>query len=157
MAIATPDNATDTEAGDHVANGARVACLPDGEVIATFSAELGAPALARHAVADALRGLGYGDPLVGDATLVVSELAANAVRHARSSFSVIIGANGTVLRVAVEDTGTSASADALGMIARPMRGLGLIEAVSARWGIEPSAGGKLVWAELAMPSSGADA
>jgi hypothetical protein len=163
MARATRRNALDTEAGDdvaranrHVAIGGRTRKL-DAEVVARFAPELGAPAWARHVVTDVLREHGYGEPLLSDAALVVSELAANAVRHADTPFAVIVGTDGPRVRVAVEDAGRSASADELGMIARPIHGLGLIDAIAARWGVEPSARGKLVWAELSEPPSSAGA
>ena len=32
----------------------------------------------------------------------------------------------------------------------PDHGLGLVDAVSARWGVQPADGGKTVWAELPL-------
>jgi hypothetical protein len=163
MATATTRNALDTEAGDDVARVNRHVSVRrggrtlDAEVVARFAPELGAPAWARHVVTDVLREHGYGEPLLSDAALVVSELAANAVRHAGTPFAVIVGADGPVVRVAVEDAGQSSSAAELRMIARPIHGLGLIDAIAARWGVELSPRGKLVWAELSEPASSADA
>jgi hypothetical protein len=162
MPTATRAKWLETEASDDVVRANQQVSVRrrdremDGEVVATLGPELGAPARARHAVTGVLREGGYGEPLLSDAALVVSELAANAVRHARTPFTVIVAMDGPLVHVAVEDAGPSASADELGMVARPIHGLGLIDAVSARWGVEPSARGKLVWAELSEPASSAE-
>jgi len=121
----------------------------DFELAAKFSAARGAPGQARRMVVAALRRRGYGDTLVQDAALVLTELSANAVLHAGSPFSVSVSSEDSTLRIAVGDSrpldGVSASH---GLIPHPGRGLGLIEAVSACWGTAAVSGGKIVWAEL---------
>jgi anti-sigma regulatory factor (Ser/Thr protein kinase) len=100
-------------------------------------------------VADVLKGWGHSPSLLEDAKLVVSELATNAVIHACSPFSVEIRPAGSSIRLSVRD----------GSRARPSlrrddglavsgRGLRLIDALAADWGVEIAQDGKAVWAEL---------
>ena len=49
-----------------------------------------------------LNAWGAGD-LAGDVALVVTELAANAIVHARSAFTVILSVHDDVLRISVRD------------------------------------------------------
>jgi hypothetical protein len=110
-----------------------------------FLAHRGAPRLARHFLIDTLQRWGAGE-LAGDAALVVTELATNAVVHADSSFTVALAMLDGGVRISVSDTmpmpeGASLPAD-------PGHGLGVIAAVSQAWGIRRTAEGKLVWAEL---------
>jgi len=60
---------------------------PEHAAARTFAFSGEAPAAARHFAVEALRRLGAGE-LADDAALVVTELAANAVIHARSAFTV---------------------------------------------------------------------
>lgn len=119
------------------------------ELAAEFGAEREDPGRARRMVVAALRRKGYGDTLVQDAALVLTEMATNAVLHAGSSFSISVNSEDSMLRIAVADrdplTVISASQK---LIPRQGRGLGLIDAVSARWGTTVLAEGKIVWAEL---------
>jgi hypothetical protein len=114
----------------------------------------GAPRAARHFVADTLRQWGgpwSGDPLAVDAAIVVAELAANAVVHARSDFTVTVSRRPGAVRIAVRDDVPRAAP----LQAAPGHGLGLVNTLATRWGVQsPAAGGKLVWAELAAPFEG---
>jgi anti-sigma regulatory factor (Ser/Thr protein kinase) len=80
--------------------------------------------------------------------LVVSELATNAVRHARTPFRLSIHTAPT-LRVEVTD---GSSALPVGGTADPRsesgRGLWLVAALTRSWGVEPRGAGKVVWADL---------
>jgi anti-sigma regulatory factor (Ser/Thr protein kinase) len=120
---------------------------------AEFDAGLDAPGRARRMVVAALGRVGYGDKLVQDAALVLTELAANAVRHAGSSFavsvSVSVSSEGSILRIAVCDRGPSVGVlTRPRLIPRPGRGLGLIDAISTGWGTTAVSDGMVVWAEL---------
>ncbi|MGB9184934.1 MAG: MEDS domain-containing protein [Solirubrobacteraceae bacterium] len=119
------------------------------EVSAQFPAERDAPRSARHFVADALGRWGYADGLVDDAKLLVTELATNAVVHARSTFSVVARTGGPGVRVSVHDASpvepTLRDGDPT---AQSGRGLQLVAALSASWGVDVTAEGKTVWAEL---------
>jgi hypothetical protein len=119
------------------------------ELSASFPAERDSPARARRLVIEALQGWGHGDALVDEVALVLSELASNAVIHARSAFSITLRAQDSTVHLAVEDAlSPSANARGGGLVARAGHGLDLIEALAARWGVEATPAGKLVWAEL---------
>jgi hypothetical protein len=110
-----------------------------------------APGEARRRIVVALRGHGCGEILVQDAALVVSELAANAVVHAKSSFSVSVSLRASTLRIDVADGGpVAAAATSQAWVPRQGRGLGLIDALCARWGTDATAEGKVVWGELQL-------
>jgi hypothetical protein len=108
-----------------------------------------APAAARHFAVDAVRRLGAAD-LADDAALVVTELAANAVVHARTGFTVDLAAGPDVLRISVRDAGPLPPGAAGPQLpAAPLHGLGAVDALASRWGIEPLGhSGKSVWVEL---------
>ncbi len=107
------------------------------------------PADARRFVTESLTAWGLGD-LADDAAIVITELATNAVLHARSDFTVTVTRRGEAgARVAVRDASTlppiprrPAPLDGSG------RGLGMIEAIAVLWGVDLLPGGKVVWADL---------
>ena len=111
----------------------------------------GAPRAARHFVTSTLRQ--WGGPwddatLAADAGIVATELATNAVLHARSDVAITLSRRPGAVRVAVGDTADGG----LPLVAAPGHGLAVLDIVAARWGAQPrAAGGKLVWAELACP------
>ena len=119
------------------------------EVRAQFSREPQAPTAARHFVVDLLKEWGHSPSLIEDAKLVVSELATNAVIHARSPFSVEIRLAGSSVRLSVgDDSRARPSLRHVGGLAVSGRGLRLIDALAADWGVEIAQDGKAVWAEL---------
>jgi hypothetical protein len=135
---------------DEHASGPPTACAQTG-ISADFPREADSPGRARRLIVEALRRWGAGDALVDDVALIVSELATNAVRHARSSFSVTVRAHGPTLRVAVQDGAPlDVTAPRGGLIPQRLHGLSLVELVSADWGIAGTQDedGKVVWAEL---------
>lgn len=75
-------------------------------------------------------------PHVADTVvLLVSELATNAVLHARSAYDVVLEARGDVVRVAVlDDSPVPAAARRFGLVATTGRGLGLVASLSVAWG-----------------------
>jgi anti-sigma regulatory factor (Ser/Thr protein kinase) len=105
--------------------------------------------LARRIVTDALH-LFDREDLVEDATLVVSELVANGVLHARTEISLSVERAGDGIRVAVSDGSPVLPRwGPAALSATSGRGLWLVERLSSSWGVEPIAGGgKVVWAEL---------
>jgi anti-sigma regulatory factor (Ser/Thr protein kinase) len=118
-------------------------------VEAEFAAERDAPGRARRMVLAALRQRGHGEAFTDDVELVVSELASNAVLHAGSPFSIAIRVEDSMLRVAVRDAAPLGDAvRGEGLIPQPMHGLGFVDALSTRWGVESTHAGKVVWAEL---------
>jgi anti-sigma regulatory factor (Ser/Thr protein kinase) len=119
------------------------------ELTGEFSCGRDAPGRARRLAVAALRRWGIEETLVDDAALVLSELANNAVIHARSSFSVEICAQACALRIAVADPRPRAFLGKGGSLTpRVGHGLGVIEAISSAWGVEDRPEGKVVWAEL---------
>lgn len=88
--------------------------------------------------------------VVESAVLVVSELATNAVRHARSYFSVSLeyGDNQSV-RLSVYDVDERMPV-VVSHVARPEggRGIALVSKLATRWGAQPRRCGKAVWAEF---------
>ena len=107
-----------------------------------------APAAARHFAVDAVRRLGAAD-LADDTALVVTELAANAIVHAQTGFTVDLTAGPGMLRIEVSDASPLPPAAAADLPALPLHGLGAVDALASRWGIERLGhSGKSVWAEL---------
>ncbi len=90
------------------------------------------------------------DALLDDAFIVVSELAANAITHADSSYRVRLALSDAVLRIEVRDGGSGTpEPQPLSMTEEHGRGLLMVAALSASWGIEESQDKqKVVWADL---------
>ena len=86
----------------------------------------------------------------GDAVLVASELATNAVLHARTDYEVTVDIDDERIRIAVSDDNPR---DVIQVpsstLATSGRGLGLVGRVSSHWGIDRvEDSGKVVWCEL---------
>lgn len=105
---------------------------------------------ARHFVVDELRHHGVDR---WPAELLVSELVTNVICHAGTEFEVEVHVDG-VVRVTITDESPvpPRPVTASDELAEGGRGLQLVDALAQRWGVDTSAGGKLVWFEL--PSSG---
>jgi anti-sigma regulatory factor (Ser/Thr protein kinase) len=112
------------------------------------------PSAAREFVAHRLRReLPDGaDSAIEAAVLVVSELVTNAVRAGCQHLELRLAVHRSKVRVAIED-------DA-GGVPRPRvagiedvrgRGLAIVDVLSRGWGIEPTAAGKSVWADIELP------
>ena len=117
--------------------------------VRTFGFSRDAPAAARHFTVGALRGWGAED-IADDAALVVTELAANAIVHAHSGFTVSLFARGDLLRISVRDASPLPRGQAAAALPpAPLHGLGAVDALASRWGVESlENAGKTVWAEL---------
>lgn len=86
---------------------------------------------------------------VGDVELMTSELLGNAVRYGKDDITVLLGYDGTRVRVAVGDgsrllpqSRPASASDVSG------RGLAIVEALAAAVGVSPTVDGKRVWAEI---------
>jgi anti-sigma regulatory factor (Ser/Thr protein kinase) len=92
------------------------------------------------------------DPEVAaDLDLALSEMATNAVKHARTPFVVAIHTDGN-LRVAVADGSTTLPVRRQpGPTDTSGRGLLILDAVCDDWGVHLVDGGKCVWCERALP------
>jgi anti-sigma regulatory factor (Ser/Thr protein kinase) len=86
----------------------------------------------------------------------VSELATNAIRHARSPFRVCVSRSDRAVCVSVEDLGAGLPRE-IGQSIDGVsgRGIALVSALAQRWGVVRGDEGKTVWAELALPGSAA--
>ena len=122
---------------------------PPLELACTFPWSGRGPTDARRFVIDTLAAWGRVD-LVDDAAVITTELAANAVLHARTDFTVSVSRrpDGTI-RVAVRDASLvpprrrqPAPYDGSG------RGLGLVDAIAASWGADSLPDGTVGWAQL---------
>lgn len=124
------------------------------ETAADFSPHSGAPGDARRLMTEVLRTWGHGGSLIQDAQVVLSELATNAVIHARTSFSVAMRSDERGVRISVRDASVAEPAirDPLPgseLMATSGRGLPLVATLAkGRWGFDPGPDGKTVWAQL---------
>jgi anti-sigma regulatory factor (Ser/Thr protein kinase) len=105
---------------------------------------------ARRLVESRLRSWG-GHVRLDDAAIVVSELAANAVAHARSAFRVSISRSDAAVLISVEDLSRDRPMVDTSHEALAGRGLVLVDAICSRWGVETGPHGKRVWAEISTP------
>jgi anti-sigma regulatory factor (Ser/Thr protein kinase) len=89
-----------------------------------------------------------------DLPLLVSELATNAVLHARSDFEVTVIRLPQRVRVEVFDQNTRLPSFAVApRDAHSGRGLMLVQGLSGAWGVEShSDSGKTIWFEVPTPS-----
>lgn len=127
------------------------------EAVLDLPNDLSSVSVARRFVREKLSEWGIDEPS-DDAQLVVSELAANALTHADSSYRVRILNTGPALRIEVEDGGIGTpEPQPLTETEEHGRGLHLVGALAASWGMDAGeTGGKRVWAELAIPSAVAE-
>jgi anti-sigma regulatory factor (Ser/Thr protein kinase) len=117
------------------------------EVSREFDAADIAPFAARRFLDETLQRWGDSERL-GDARLLLSELVTNAIVHAGSPVSVSIRSQRSGLRLSVRDRSPIPPIPRGGSGANGGHGLGLVAALSRAWGVDASADGKVVWAEL---------
>lgn len=119
--------------------------------VADFPADVTSARSAREFVATACRRWSLG-ALELDATIVVSELVENAVRHCDSACSIALELGHRLLAIGVAD-----SSRHVPRLLNPGpdepggRGLVLTDAVCRRWGYRQVRDGKVVWALLQIP------
>jgi anti-sigma regulatory factor (Ser/Thr protein kinase) len=106
-------------------------------------------AVARHRTAEILTEWGC-DHLIGDAELVVTELVTNAIVHAETGCEVTIQLTADGIRIAVADGDSTnrPQPQPFDLEREGGRGLLIVSALAAAWGIAPGRGGKTVWADL---------
>lgn len=105
-------------------------------------------AAVRHFVGDALARWGL-HRLVGDAALVTSELATNAVVHGASPFRTSVALVDGAVRVAIEDASASWPQRQQALPNdQDGRGMAIVEALADRVGCDRTPAGKVAWAEL---------
>lgn len=106
---------------------------------------------ARHFASDAAVEMGAKRSVV-DTELLVSELATNAVLHARTPMRVSVLLNGERVRVEVRDDDPTLPEQRTPDALSPGgRGIMLVELLARAWGINHNERGKTVWFELEEP------
>jgi MEDS: MEthanogen/methylotroph, DcmR Sensory domain len=120
--------------------------------VRSFAFSPDAPAAARHFAVSEMRRWAAAEAteLADDVALVVTELAANAIVHAQSGFTLALWAHQDVLRISVRDgSALPRPEDGPALPPAPLHGLGAVDALASRWGVEPlGAAGKTVWVDL---------
>jgi anti-sigma regulatory factor (Ser/Thr protein kinase) len=116
----------------------------------TFAPDPSEVFAARHFVLCVLEGWGLE---MEDVPLLVSELATNAVLHARSDFEVTVIRSPQSIRVEVFDQNTRLPSFAVAPTdAYSGRGLMLLRGLSTNWGVESHSDiGKTIWFEVEVP------
>jgi anti-anti-sigma regulatory factor len=117
----------------------------------TLTADRSAPAQGRELVERACRAWRL-TALAPAASLVVSELCANAVIHGRPPLQLVVARTGTGLHLVVRDANPQPP------LARPRpadgqpmesgNGMHLVSAFAGAWGTRPTVDGKVVWATI---------
>jgi MEDS: MEthanogen/methylotroph, DcmR Sensory domain len=86
--------------------------------------------------------------LIESCVIVASELAANAVMHAESSFRLMFTRDESCLRIAVEDAVPDLPAAKKKPDKARRSGLGRVESIASLWGCDVMPDRKTVWAEV---------
>jgi len=100
---------------------------------------------ARHFAQAQAKSLGCDSSDLG---LIVSELATNACVHARSAFTVSLRRQGTDVLVEVGDQNPAPAIARAHSTGPSGRGLQIVAAIAADWGVATRDPGKSVWAVL---------
>ncbi|KUH88794.1 hypothetical protein AU186_19485 [Mycobacterium sp. GA-1999] len=108
---------------------------------------------ARQFVNDRLKAWGR-DAIIDNASLVVSELATNAIIHAASPFRVSISRTHAAVEIAVEDLSPDRPVLDRARQAAGGKGLLVVDALCSRWGVDAGPHGKSVWAEISSSDRG---
>jgi anti-sigma regulatory factor (Ser/Thr protein kinase) len=104
---------------------------------------------ARRFIAARTAAWSFPEPAADQLVLIGSELVTNAVLHARTELTLTLELREDRVRISVKDRSKAPAtlrhyrADAL-----TGRGLGVVAALSDRWGVSTAPDGKVVWAEL---------
>lgn len=113
---------------------------------------------ARRRLGEDLARRGIADEVIGDASLVLSEIISNALKHARPLSSgqirVAWDLSSTSLELQVSDGGgpTRPYLQTPTLSSLGGRGLGIVATLCSEWGVRQDVDGTTVWATLAaMP------
>jgi anti-sigma regulatory factor (Ser/Thr protein kinase) len=103
---------------------------------------------ARHFVLDTLR-RHEDHALAVDAAIITGELAANAVLHARSGFTVAVSRSAAAVRISVRDaTPLETAGNRAPLEVSHGHGLWVVAQLADNWAVQRLPDGKVVWAEL---------
>lgn len=79
----------------------------------------------------------------------VAEVAANAVVHAGTPFTVSVGRQGALVHVEVSDGSPDLPVPRASNLRAPTGlGLRIVDEISTSWGVEPTSAGKTVWFDV---------
>jgi hypothetical protein len=97
------------------------------------------------------------EEFVDDVLLLVSELATNSVRHARSAFELGLELDLRSLRIEITDQGGDLPRKRSPLKDEPYgRGLHIVDSLAESWGVGVAAdGGKTIWVVVPIPGTGA--
>lgn len=129
----------------HLPGAARIS-LNGAGAVRGFPWEKDSARQARHFVQRHI-GTRFGGQVAVDAAIITAELAANAVLHARTPFTVTITCPPGRIRISVRDT--APLQDGRPLPVTPGHGLHMVAQLAAAWAAEPLPAGKNIWAELA--------
>lgn len=116
-----------------------------------FVASVTAPRAARVFVGELLARSGVRPETIEVASVIVSELASNAVLHAGTDFAVTVSRTAGGLWLAVSDESAREPTVRTPAPHEPRgRGLALVATFARDWGVDRTPPGKTVWAELAL-------
>ncbi len=115
-----------------------------------------APGIARTMSIDALgQRLGSADwlePVQFDTAVIASELVTNAIQSGATELAMTVQVHRSRIRLTVSDNGPGLPRIvSTGPDDMHGRGMVLVAALAFEWGVDPSAVGKQVWADLALP------
>jgi anti-sigma regulatory factor (Ser/Thr protein kinase) len=89
------------------------------------------------------------------AVMLTNEIVSNAVRYTHRDIRVDVAVDGVVVRFATTDDDPALPQEmTVASEATSGRGLCLVDALAARWDVEPDPTGKTVWFEVVLGASG---
>jgi anti-sigma regulatory factor (Ser/Thr protein kinase) len=122
--------------------------MSGGERRRTFPGTPTSAGQARRFVESVLTEAGQ-EGLVYTATMLVSELVANAVLHTRTPIDVVVDPSGERVRIEVYDGSAQLPVRKhYSSLSGTGRGLLLVERMATDWGAERTPSGKVVWCEI---------
>ena len=120
----------------------------------TLPADPASAQAARRFVLDALRALDRED-VAWAAQQIVSELATNALLHARTTMDVAVSVSGDGARIEVLDgSAVVPRVRHYGGESTTGRGLRMVEELATSWGVDRLDEGKVIWVELLAADGG---
>ncbi|WP_063725945.1 ATP-binding protein [Cryptosporangium arvum] len=127
----------------------RTDCDPTVELDEAHAPTPAATAEIRRTVRDLLTQWRIGGTAAEDILLVVHELVANVVDHARTPFRLAVKLCGSFVKVSVHDESCRpVVVRELDPLSTRGRGLPLIAAIADKWGCQEQPDGKTVWAAI---------
>lgn len=116
----------------------------------TLEPSLTSVGTARRFVRDVLTNRRVAVKVIDVVELLTSEVVTNALLHASSAEELVIRLGAARVRVEVSDSSPEPPVQRrINVVAAGGRGLTIVDAMAAKWGVEhPRQGGKVVWFEV---------